>query len=489
MPSRAFPENTGVASRFISFLRRHPLPGMLDLASPPDADSLFVDLEVEKHAVIDGENNLPSSSEEVVSGTQRIIVDYHRRLQDQARGKAKKLARRLLAEARRVDPAEVVERLRDTPSKCQNKAERALAEFNSKLTLLHEQVEYEEQRLDGDDAQNQEDESGRSITKAIFFVMMLAVAGLASLALGSDMLWGSDTGALLNPDLAISIGGISVIIPFLIAVAVSKPVSAKLNRERPAFQLAILFTVLFLGILAVSCGHLIMVSANASVAGVADISAAAGAMMTDPGVIREDVYAMRGFGIVIAVGFLGFVLGNLSMNTDARHDVARATHFNARMAREKLAMQLREQINGIVDAAEKDVDRSAMRLQKQFKKVSRLVEQARHTQAIYDDFLSGLEETCNLLLERYRQANAAVRSTPVPPSFSEQICFRLEGASRKSFFQEGIERHQEFENAMNDFSETVAVLRRDLRNLNSETIRSLGAVEADEEKDENYAYT
>ena len=143
MSSKAFPEIAGLASRFISFLRRHPLPGMLDLASPPDVDRLFVALEVEGRARLDGGNDLPPSSEEVISGTQKEIIDYHRRLQAQARAKVKKLARRLLTEARRFDPSEVVDRLRDIPSKCENKAERALADFNSRLTLLHEQVEYE----------------------------------------------------------------------------------------------------------------------------------------------------------------------------------------------------------------------------------------------------------------------------------------------------------------------------------------------------------
>ena len=140
-----------------------------------------------------------------------------------------------------------------------------------------------------------------------------------------------------------------------------------------------------------------------------------------------------------------------------------------------------------MDAAERDVDQSAMRLQKQFKKVSRLVERAKDTQAAYDDFLSGLEESCNLLLERYRQANAAARGTAIPPSFSEQICFRLEGASRRSFFEDGIELHREFESAMSDFSETVTMLRRDLRSLNSNIIQSLGVVEARDEIDADLA--
>ena len=116
--SKVSPGIADAASRFVSFLRRLRLPWPLDLSSPPDADSLFVTLEVEKHADSDGAKNLPSSSEEMISGFQREIVDYHRKLQDRARGKVRKMAAKLLAEARRVQPSEVTDRLGDIPSKC-----------------------------------------------------------------------------------------------------------------------------------------------------------------------------------------------------------------------------------------------------------------------------------------------------------------------------------------------------------------------------------
>jgi hypothetical protein len=489
MPSKASADIAGALSRFISFLRRHRLPGMFDLASPPDADSLFVTLEVEKHAGIDGGNNLPSSSEEVISGTQRDIVDYHRKLQDRARGRVEKLAAKLLTEARRIDPSEVTDTLPDMPSKCQNKIDRIRAEFDSKLKLLDAQEEYKQQCLDHNDEQGQEDDSEGAATKAFFFVIMLAVAGLATLALGSDILWGGDVGSLLNGEAAIAVVIIAVVVPFLIAVVVSKSVSAKLNRKRPAFRLAMLLTTALLGLVAFACAHLIIVSASASVANAADISAVLNAMTTEPGAFRGDVNALKGFGVVIVTGFLGFVLGNLSINTDSENDDVRATYLNAREGREKLTEQLRTQVNGIVDATEKDVDSSAKRLQKQFKKLSRLVEQARDTQARYDDYLAGLEESCNLLLERYRQVNAAVRNTAIPPSFSEQFCFRLEGASRKSFFQDGIERHRQTDIEMKEFFETIAKVRRDLWKLNSDTTQSPAAVEVQEETDESCAYT
>lgn len=486
---KVWTESAGAVSRVVAFLRRCRLPGMLDLSSPPDADSLFVSLEVEKRAYRDGGNNLPSSSEEVISGSQRDIVDYHRKLQDKARTKVQRMAAKLLAEARRIQPSEVTDRLSDLPSKCQNKIDRVLAEFDSKLKLLHAQENYEQQYLIQNDAQSEEDESDGPATKAIYFLIMLAVASMTTLALGSDILWGVDAGSLLNFEAAIVVAIITVTVPFLTAVVVSKPVSAKLNRQRPEFRLAMLLTTIFLGLLACFCAHLIIVSADASVTSDVRISAAVKSITTDPGAFRGDLNALIGIGFVFVMGILGFVLGNLSINTDSDTNDVRAPHLSTSRVREKLARQMRKQVNGIVDAAERDVDRAANRLQKKFKKFSRHVEQAIAIQANYDDYLAGLEESCNLLLERYRHANAAKRNTIIPPSFSEKFCFRLEGASRRAFFEDGIERYRESDDEMKDFSDTVAKVRRDLRTLNRDAIQSLGTVEAHEQADETYAYT
>jgi hypothetical protein len=481
LPSKLSKEGDDVASRFVSRLRRYHVPGRFDLASPPNADSLFVSLDVEQRANLDGGNNLPYSSEEVISGSQKEIVDYHRKLHDKARRKVEKRSAKLLAETRRVDPSAVRHRLRDMPSKCQNKIDRVLAELDSKLKLLHAQEEYEQQCVDENPAESQNDESGGFAAKAIFFLMMLATAGLAALALGSDIFWGGGAGSLLKFDPAITVGVLTVMVPFLVAVGVSKPVSARLNHERPTFRLAMILTTAFLGLLAFWCGHLIMVSANSSTASAADIFVAIDSMTTDPGAISGDVFALRGFGVVMVMGLLGFWLGNLSINTAEEKDDTLTAHFQARRERENLTRQVRKQINDILDAAENDLDKLEKRVQKQFNKLSRLVEQARETQTFYDDFVAGLEESCNLLLERYREVNTVRRTTTNPPSFSEQICFRLEGASRKSFFEDSIERHLQFENEMRSLSEIVAKVRSELRDLNRKTLRTLGAVEAPEE--------
>jgi hypothetical protein len=479
-------ESTGIVLRFLAFMRRQRVRWRLDLGSPPDADVLYAVLEVEKRAAMDGRHNLPSSSEIGLTGSQRDIVDFHRKLQDKARGRVEKLAAKLTAAAKRVEPSDVANRLRDIPSKCRNRIDRLLVEFESKGALPPESEESAQQHRDDHGEHGSESESGQFVSKAIYFVTMLAVLGMTALALGSNFLWGARAGSLLGTDPAFAIAAIAVVLPFMVAVSVSNPTSAPLDRERPAFRITVLLTTAFLSLLALFCGHLIIGSANAEAFSGTDFAVALNAMISDPGAIGADPNALKGFGIVLVMGLLAFLLGNQAVSTD---DVSSSNRAAGVGNSKHGAERLRKRINGIVDAAEKEVNRSVKRLQKQHKKLSGLAEQANNSQVLYDDFLAGLEESCNLLLERYREVNTARRKTDVPPSFAEQICFRLEGASRKLFFEDGIQRQRKSDDEMNDLYDTVAEIRRNLRDLNRVAIRSLDAAELHEQADKIYAHS
>ena len=487
-PEKIFAKSAGAVSRFVAFIRRYRLPGLIDLESPPDADRLFQTLEVKKRARLDGSLNQPSSEEEIISGAQRDIVDYHRKLQARARGKIEKLAARLLRQANRIEPSEVSDCVRDMPAKCRNRIDRVRAEFDSKLKILHAQEDYLRQRQDQSDQPGKEENSGGAAARILAYAMTLVAVAIASLALGSDVLWEGEVGSLLSLEAAIAIAIVAVVSPFAIAVRAGRAIGTMLNPNRSPFRPAMLLTTLILVIVAFSCAHLTIVVADPSADGAASIAAAFNSMTTEPNAFIGDTNALKAFGIVMVAGFLGFILGNLSINTDAASADTRVASLIARESREKLTRYVCRQVNSIVDATEKDADRSANRLRKQFKAFSKCVEQARETEAIYDNYLTGLEESCNLLLERYRQANAAARSTAIPPSFSELMSFRLEGASRKLFFNDGIERYRQAEKEMQEFLETIASVRRELWTLNRDTIRSLGAAEPHVESDESYAY-
>jgi hypothetical protein len=478
----ARPESAGLLRRFISFVRRRWMQSQLDLTSSPDADRLFDILEVGERAAFDGGNNLPPSSEESIAGFQKEVVDFHRKLQDKARRKVEKLAARLLAAARRANPSEVTDRLHDIPSKCQNDVDRILAKFDSKLNFLREQEAFEQQEEEDGEEQRSENDLVRLVSNAIVFVLMFAVAGATAITLGSNLIWGADAGSLLTVELATSVAAVAVLLPFLVAAGVSNRNSMPRDRQRRAFRYALFLIAVFLSVVALFCAHLINMSPDISASTANDLAAARSAMIADPGAIAANFDALKGLGIVMTMGFLGFLLGTQTVGKDAANGNSQAAYLQICRERKQLTEQVREQINKAVDSAEKEVNGSVKRLQRQFKKLEGLVEQANDTQVLYDDFLAGLEESCNLLLERYRQTNIAKRNTDTPPSFSEQICFRMEGASRRMFFEDGIRRYHECDNAMNDLADTAADVRRKLRKLNRGSIQSLEAVGPHEEE-------
>ena len=481
-------ESAGIVPRFFSLLRRHQIEWRLNLASPPDADILHAILDVEKRAGADGRNNLPSASETGMTGSQGDIVDYHRRLQAKARSKVEKLAVKLTAAAKRVEPSEEANRLRDIPSKCQASLNRVLVEFESKGALPREQeasVQQVSKKDRGDESKDAD--SNRFATTAIFIVLMLAVLAMATLALGSNLLWGGDAGSLLDADPAFVIAAVAVLLPFVIAVKTSIQPGVPLARERLTFRVTMLLITAFLVLLALFCAHLIIISADTQAFAAADVVAAINAMISDPGAIGADINALKGFGVVMVMGLLGMLLGNGVVSSDDVNRLARNADPAAGKHGEANAEQLRKRINDIVDASEKEVDRSVERLQKQLNKLSRLAEKAKDSQVLYDNFLAGLEESCNLLLERYRELNTAERNTDIPPSFAEQICFRMEGASRVLFFEDGIERQQKSHQEMQALYGTVAEIRRKLRDLDRVAIRSLDADELHQEAEETFA--
>jgi hypothetical protein len=220
---------------------------------------------------------------------------------------------------------------------------------------------------------------------------------------------------------------------------------------------------------------------------IAHAIAAMNAMTSDPGAIGADINALKGFGVVLVMGSLGFLLGNKAVGTDEVNDSARTADPGATEYSNAKAGRVRKRVNKIIDASEKEVDGSVKRLQQQFNKLSRLAEQAQDAQLHYDSYLAALEESCNLILERYREANAAERSADIPASFSERICFRMEGASRVRFFDDGIKRQQQSDDEMKALHGTVAEIRQNLRDLNRVAIRTLDADELHRDSEDIYA--
>ena len=89
------------------------------------------------------------------------------------------------------------------------------------------------------------------------------------------------------------------------------------------------------------------------------------------------------------------------------------------------------------------------------------------------DYDVALEDSCNILLDRYRAANTNARKTDVPMSFSEHICFRNEHESNVSMFENEKGQLEELQQGIIELEGEAAEVRQKLRDLNSQAISAL----------------
>ncbi len=475
LPARIRSLGSMLADRIASLFRGRGNSVTVNLSSPPAVDRVSALLEVEARARAEGSNDNPPSSEEVIAGTQQEIVDYFRRLQDAARRKVERFEVRLSAAVMKVDVSEAIERLRDIPSRCENDVGRIAADFQSKLEFLRDREVHERRLIDAGQKQDEEDsESTGTSSRGIYLILMLAVTGAATLALGGKSVWGVNAEALLSTKWAITIAVIAGVFPYMVAAGVGRHHSHAYDSERPTFRAAVILTTVFTIVLAFFGGHLIHLTATGMVPAVADAIAA---IATEPDAIKADFDAWKGFFLITIVGLLAFNFGNHTAGASAGVHGADEAYLRAGKVREQLTRQLRKRINETVDAAEKGIERKSARLRRRVRRLSRLVEKANDTQIQYRNFTASLEDSCNLLLEHYRAANAAARNSELPRSFSEHICFRLDGASEYAPFKDSLKRYEKIDSQLSEYSALIVDVRQKLRNLNQDAIQSLKAVD------------
>ena len=475
LPARIRSLGSMLADRIANIFRGRGRFVTVDLSSPPAVDRVSALLEVENRARAEGGKDDPPSSEEVIAGTQQEIVDYFRRLQDAARRKVERFEARMAAAVMKVDVSEAIERLRDVPSRCENDVGRIAADFQSKLDFLRDREVHERRVIAAGEKQDEEgSESTGTSSRGIYLMLILAVIGAASLALGGRSVWGVNAEALLSTKWAITIAVIAGVVPYMLAAGVGRHHFLTSDRERLAFRVAVILTTVLTILLAFFGGHLIHLTATGMVPAMADAFAA---IATDPDVIKADHDAWKGFFLITIVGLLAFNFGNQAAGASAGVYSRDDAYLRAGREREELTRQLRKRINDTVDAAEKGIERKSARLRRRVRRLSRLVDQANDTQAQYRNYTASLEDSCNLLLERYRSANAAARNSELPRSFSEHICFQLDGASEYAPFKDGLKRYEKIESQLSEYLALIVDVRQKLRNLNQDAIQSLNAVE------------
>ncbi len=395
-----------------------------DMSTTLDVDEISALLAVEERARSEGENEQPRSTEKVMAGTQREIVNYFKELQRRALRQAAVLDDKVRGLREEIDVREVVGRLRDVPPRCENKLLRLNDEIQSQLNFLGERGIQQQQHYATFRENNQLDrvaEYPRS--SVIYHALMAALVGAGALAIGNLSTSGAGSEALVPAPWAVSISLVDVLVPFVLGAVVLRLANHVSPLRRLTGWLGGGIAIVFVGALSFLLAYyLSAVSTNPGVS----VSAVIDSILASPSAVSTDVVTWVGFGIVLLVGLIAFLIGYKSDDSYPGYGAVQRAFYRARNEYELLIRRLRKRINAIVDEGRAEVTRLARRPKTQIRQYSRLVDESLDIPASLSGYNVALEDACNILLDCYRATNKDARQTEVPISFSEHVYFKSE---------------------------------------------------------------
>jgi hypothetical protein len=441
-----------------------------DVAPPIDIDRIGSQLDIERRAHADGSSELPPSTEDVVAGTQREIVAHFNGLQRRAQRLAAAAAGRMHECRERIDLLHAAGRLRELMPRCEDRLMRLDAESLSRRNLLEEREIQQQQYYAGFREANR---LARAAEYPPSPLINIALAGalIAALAIFVGRIAPEGGTPLVPAAVAASIAFASVLVPFFLAATLFPSINHIDQSKRFSGWLGGAIAAAFVGTLAMFVAYYIAAASGS--AGVS-LRGAVEAILADPiasaTVIGSDGTAWTGLAAVLLAGLLAFVIGYKSDDPYPGYGGVQRAFYRARTQRELHARRLRRRINGIVDTAAAEANALPKRLKAEVRRYAKLLEESKRIAAGLREYDASLEDACNLLLDRYRSANSIARQTETPISFSEQVCFGREPASR---FENEEARLQEFHRGIAEIEREAADVRRKLKDLHWTALASL----------------
>ena len=198
----------------------------------------------------------------------------------------------------------------------------------------------------------------------------------------------------------------------------------------------------------------------------------------------DAVTAVANWKTVALVGLAGFasmLLGYRSDDPYPNYGAVQRTYYSARDAREDLSARLRKRVNGLIDAAELEIETLETDFRKKVSAYNRLVEKSKHVPGALKNYDAELEDACNMVLDRYRVANLAARETDAPMSFSEHVCFNPDDEMEAGRLLDNNSHVAELQNALAELENEANLARKNLRALNLRTIESIAGSQPVEE--------
>ena len=442
-----------------------------DVTLPLDVERISAHLGVVRRAEEEGNRDLPPSGEDVPTGTQREIIAYFSSLRRRARRQAANAAASLSGALDELQNSGSLAKLRDVPSGCENRILRLVADVETRLQNVVEEEQSEKLHYDKFRQKHGLHRVARySGTAYRNFVIMpaLIVAIASATAYMTGMFAGGNSAVSAVWIAAVSLA--AVVVPFMLGGSVLRWIN-----HVSGFNKLIGWV-----------GGVIALVVIVAIAYYADFHIAA--VLANPGASNRDVLdAMRaapldvvsvpanwkGFALVVMTGLLAMLLAYHSDDPYPGYGAVQRRYYRARDARDDLVARLRQRINGLIDRSEAEIDGIRKDFKSKVRTFTGLVEKAERIPSTLREYDAELEDACNIVLDRYRAANAAVRRSEPPLSFAEHVCFNPDGDTDTPQFVNGRDQVMELQTAVVELEKEADLARQKLRDLNVRMINSI----------------
>ncbi len=445
---------------------RHPFTARF--SSNLSIDRIADRLAVEARGSQDGARERPSTIQEELAGTENEIVHYCRELQCKADRRVSKMGERLRARGQAIDLDATARYLRDLPHRCRNQILRAISNSRAELQFLQEREHQQRAHYETFQEQNKLTRIARYPDfPALLGVFVIALIPAGSYALGAVGLAGFENDSIFPGSLALAMSALGVLVPFLVGAGYFRGINHVQAAERFAAWFAGYLTLAFVVVLAyVSANFAVQLGIDPA----STLDDVLARILADPLAAKSDIAAWQCAGIVGFIALLAFVVGYRIDDPYPGYGSVQRAYYRARGQHENRTRVLQRRLNAIVDAAERDVRARTKREKSRIRRFSNLVEKSRRMHTDLAGFDSALEDTCNILLDRYRAANESARRTEVPLSFSEHVCFRADSDSSAEILRHGEGRLDILDREFAEFESEADQVRQKLRDLNQRGI-------------------
>lgn len=442
-----------------------------DVTKPLDIERISVQLAVVKRAQEEGRKDLPPSGEETPSGMQREIIAHFSNLRRRARRQAANTVEKSRAALEDLQKSDARAMLKDVPGGCENKILRHVADVEARLQNAVEREQNQKQHYDAFRKKNGLDRVAQYSANSyryLVIVPVLIVTIAFVMANVAGLIPGSNSGVSAAWIAVVSI--VAVLVPFMFGDSVLRWINhvgafrSFIGLVGAGIALATIAAMAYYADF-----HIASVLANPDVSN-RDVLET---MLASPRDIVSGIANWKVHGLVALTGLLAMLLAYRSDDPYPGYGAVQRSYFGARDAREDAFAKLRKRINNLVDGSEAEISSISKDFRSRVRAYTKLVEKSERDPSTLSEYDAELEDACNIVLDRYRVANAAVRRSEAPASFTEHVCFNPDSEMDSRLHSDGRSHVADLQTAIVELEKEAELARQRLRDLNLRMINSI----------------